>query len=83
MKLIVGLGNPGEKYQNTRHNIGFMALDELIRKLEPVEKTLWEEKKDLKSDIKLLSTTNYELRTTDQLLLAKPTTFMNNSGFAV
>ena len=55
MKLVVGLGNPGEKYQNTRHNIGFMAVDALLEKFEPVEKTYWEEKKDLKSNIKILS----------------------------
>ena len=42
MKVIVGLGNPGEKYEKTRHNLGFMALDTLLSKLEPVEKTFWE-----------------------------------------
>jgi PTH1 family peptidyl-tRNA hydrolase len=77
MKVILGLGNPGEKYQNTRHNIGFLTLDELIRKLEPLSKTFWEEEKNLKAQIKKIGTGD------SSLLLAKPTTFMNLSGFAV
>ena len=32
MKLIVGIGNPGKEYENTRHNIGFIALDQIARK---------------------------------------------------
>ncbi len=77
MKLIVGLGNLGEKYQNTRHNLGFMVLDSLLEKLEPHDKTFWEEKKDLKAQIKKINSNDHSI------LLVKPTTFMNDSGIAV
>lgn len=77
MKLIVGLGNPGEKYERTRHNLGFMALEELLRKLESADKTFWDEEKDLKAQIKKINSNGLSI------LLAKPTTFMNTSGFAV
>lgn len=65
MYLIVGLGNPGKQYENTRHNLGFRVLDLLISG----EK--WESKYDSKF-IKL-----------DDIILAKPQTFMNKSGEAV
>ena len=77
MKVIVGLGNPGEKYEKTRHNLGFMALDTLLSKLESVEKTFWDKKKDLKAEIKQIKYKDIIL------LLVKPATFMNNSGEAV
>lgn len=73
MKLIVGLGNPGEKYQATKHNLGFVVLDGLLQKLEPVDKTVW--RKDSKS--------NNLIFKTKELILAKPQTMMNASGFAV
>ena len=69
MKLIVGLGNPGAKYQNTRHNFGFMALDLLGKKLG----LTWRDSSKLKAEV--AKNANY--------VLAKPTTFMNQSGFAV
>jgi len=74
MKLIVGLGNPGEKYEKTRHNLGFTVLDALLQELTPVEKTEWKENKNLKSKI-------YSLKS--KIILAKPQTFMNASGYAV
>lgn len=72
--LIVGLGNVGKKYDGTRHNVGFAAMDELAKKqsFDP-----WIEKKDLKC--LLTSQTIGENR----VILIKPTTFMNLSGEAV
>jgi len=77
MKVIVGLGNPGDKYQNSRHNLGFLAVDELLKKYEPLKQTFWEEEKKLKS---LVKTVKHDGTT---LFLVKPTTFMNLSGEAV
>lgn len=67
--LIVGLGNPGSKYINNRHNIGFMVLDSLAQELD----LKFNEDKNLKSCI--VKTSN--------LILCKPQTFMNLSGEAV
>lgn len=72
--LIVGLGNIGKQYQQTRHNIGFEVLD-IFAKANDFPG--WTEKKDLKSLI-----TSLRLGS-NQVILAKPTTFMNDSGQAV
>ncbi len=69
--LIVGLGNPGEKYQNTRHNIGFRVVD----KLASFSKTSFESCRYAE-----LAKTRFKQRT---LFMIKPTTFMNVSGKAV
>lgn len=76
MILIVGLGNPGKKYQFTRHNIGFMAVDKLARDLLPIYKSLkaWKEEKNFKAQVSKIDKT---------LILAKPITFMNLSGESV
>ncbi len=67
--LITGLGNPGEKYNKTRHNAGFIFLDKLAEELN----LTWTENTKLKSWI-----------IKDQnLILIKPMTYMNNSGEAV
>lgn len=67
MLLIVGLGNPGKEYETTRHNVGFMVLDELARRLE----ITWKEKKHL------------AIAKAGDVQLVKPLTFMNASGEAV
>lgn len=72
MKLIVGLGNPGEKYLKSRHNIGFMIIDEFARSL----------KTKFKSDNDLYSGTSTKVGNQDVFLM-KPLTYMNGSGEAV
>lgn len=70
MQLIVGLGNPGEKYENTRHNIGFRVLDKLATKKEF-------------PDFKLQKKFFAELSKKNNIILFKPLTYMNKSGIAV
>lgn len=66
IRIIVGLGNPGRDYAETRHNVGFMVLDRLARRFN-VE---WKSDKARKG----------ELAAGPGVLLVKPQTFMNNSG---
>ena len=70
--IIVGLGNPGEKYSRTRHNAGFLAIDYLSQKYSADVKQL--KFKSLTGDVKIGE---------HRALLMKPQTFMNNSGEAV
>ena len=74
--IIVGLGNPGQEYENTRHNTGRMAVDALARQIE-LDSQEWNEDKKLKSEV---AKTKLGKNT---LLLIKPNTFMNKSGDAV
>ncbi len=75
---IIGLGNPGKKYLGTRHNIGFRVIDALAKskELSPVDSSLEFEEEN-----------NYQLAQTHykqmDVILAKPQTFMNNSGEAI
>ena len=72
MKLIVGLGNPGKKYEGTRHNMGFMAVDLLSDQAQiDVDKEVFH---GLMGRGKIFNT---------DVILFKPTTFMNLSGTAV
>ena len=82
MKLLVGLGNPGEKYEKTRHNIGFMALDQFLKDYEPLRNTLWEDNKKLKADVLVIDWQPIHGKA-EKVVLLKPKTYMNNSGMSV
>ena len=72
MRIIVGLGNPGEKYAHTRHNAGFDTLDILSVRLNiPIKK------------LKFQATIGEGLIGTERVVLIKPQTFMNLSGMTV
>jgi PTH1 family peptidyl-tRNA hydrolase len=73
--LLVGLGNPGKEYDLTRHNVGFLCVDQFVNKTDEME--AWVEKKNLKC---LLS--SGQIGDT-RVIVIKPTTFMNLSGEAV
>jgi len=74
MKLVVGLGNPGKEYANTRHNVGFLFIEKLRQKLGFENFA-----KDKKSESE---TTKGDYNGTD-IILVKPQTFMNLSGKSV
>ncbi len=69
MNLIIGLGNPGKKYEQTRHNVGFMIVDEVAR----LYNLQWQKKPAFQA---LLAIGN-------SCILVKPQTFMNDSGKAI
>lgn len=104
--LIVGLGNPGERYSKVRHNLGFMVVDHFVKKMDDrrwkigVEDGKWKIEEKFKAEILRMSycinTTSYVREFANQflskdilpkesenILLAKPQTFMNKSGIAV
>lgn len=78
MLLIVGLGNPGRKFQKTRHNLGWLVLD-LLQKRWKKEHSFsdWKKVKKFKAEVSKGKIKN------KKIILAKPLTFMNLSGQAV
>ncbi len=70
--LIVGLGNPGFEYEKTKHNVGFMAIDKLCNDLSI-----------FLSNSKFEGYYNHVVKNDCKFFIAKPMTFMNNSGFFV
>ncbi len=72
MKLIVGLGNPGKEYENTRHNVGFMSIDEIAKKFNVTS---------FKNKFNgLYAEFNFK---NDKVILLKPQKYMNLSGEVV
>ena len=74
--LIVGLGNVGAEYEGTRHNVGFMVMDEMMKQArEANENAVWSlQRRAYRTEIRLKGRT---------MVLIKPTTYMNLSGEAV
>lgn len=72
MRIVIGIGNPGKKYVNTRHNIGFYILDQFAQKNNidfiPSKGEFWKTESNINAF---------------RFLLIKPTTYVNNTGFVV
>ncbi len=81
MKLFVGLGNPGSKYRKTRHNVGWMVLDALEAKIFNFQFSIFNQVPN--SNFQLQKQFDAEILKVDNVILAKPQTFMNESGKAV
>ncbi len=82
VKLIVGLGNPGMRYEHTKHNIGFRVIDALYEEFCRHASAPKNQKRPTHTSIcksLVMQTTRHEI----PIILAKPMTYMNNSGTAV
>ncbi|OIO48257.1 MAG: aminoacyl-tRNA hydrolase [Parcubacteria group bacterium CG1_02_40_82] len=75
MKLIIGLGNPGKKYERNRHNYGFLAVDHIHENFKTFDNWTLDKKSNA-----LISKGEFE---GEQIILVKPQTFINLSGSAV
>jgi len=77
MKIIVGLGNPGKEYENTRHNAGFTFIDFLVQKFA------LDLKFDKKFNVEYVKTEIIQNGVAEDICLIKPMAFMNNSGITL
>ena len=85
MKMLIGLGNPGEKYQNTRHNVGFMMVDFIVSQIKNKISKIKNKKyiaklkfdKYLQAEVAQIEIHN------ERVILVRPQTFMNQSGRVV
>ncbi|MBO8167112.1 MAG: aminoacyl-tRNA hydrolase [Kosmotoga sp.] len=73
MRVFIGLGNPGPRYVLTRHNVGFLFIDEMLKSSEILKSY----------DTKLYQAYIVNFHSCDHMLLVKPMTYMNLSGIAV
>lgn len=71
-RIVIGLGNPGQRYANTRHNAGFFVIDELARRLKAPES-----RKRFKGEV------SEARRGSERFILVQPQTYMNESGVTV
>jgi PTH1 family peptidyl-tRNA hydrolase len=82
MKLIVGLGNPGLKHEKTRHNLGFIILDDFLKDFSTSSQNLWHEEKKFQAEIAEIDWQPKKAKM-EKVILIKPLTYMNGSGSAV
>src|SRR3990167_1747679 len=75
MRLIIGLGNPGQEYKNTRHNFGWLVLDALTKD--------WKFSKKFKADLAEFPPPAAGRASQQKIIFAKPQTYMNESGTSV
>src|SRR4030042_5111689 len=79
MKLVVGLGNPGKEYEGTRHNTGYLIVENIAREIQNPNG----ENQNYSAQFKTNKKFEGEILQIDEMLLVKPQTFMNKSGEAV
>lgn len=81
MRVVVGLGNPGAEYENTRHNVGFFVLDKLNTSITNHQASITKQSQNSKFQF----SKRFEAEVCDlgELKLVKPQTYMNKSGLAV
>lgn len=81
MIIIVGLGNPGIKFKNTRHNVGFLAIEEFVKQNNFGEFSCLPAGRNYKKKLDA-EITESEINN-EKIIIAEPQTFMNNSGKSV
>ena len=77
MKFIIGLGNPGKEYENTRHNVGFLILNQILKIKNQNDNIKFKIEKKLNAEIAKINIDE------EEVILVKPQTFMNLSGESV